>query len=132
MKKSLLLFAFSIPLFLISCKSESKKNDDKNTTGSEDSTASRLVADDAFSDTLNGKQVSIFYLRNEGIEAAVTNFGGRLVNLIVPDSSGKMVDVVIGPGNYKDMLETKDYFGATIGRWQSYCEWPVYIGRCNL
>src|SRR5690606_786729 len=58
----------------------------------------------------------IFYLRNQDIEASVTNYGGRIVNLFVPDQNNNMTDVIIGPGNYKDMYETKDFFGAIIGR----------------
>lgn len=114
MKKFFLLFALAPSVLFISCKSAN--NNEKDTAGKEE-TSYQLASDEAFKDTLNGKQVSIYYLRNSGIEAAVTNFGGRLINLMVPDKDGKMVDVVIGPENFNDMVKTNDYFGATIGRY---------------
>ena len=52
------------------------------------------------------------------MEASFTNYGGRLVSLLVPDSSGKMVDVVVGFSSAKDYINsTEPYFGATIGRY---------------
>ena len=117
MKKYFILFAATASVAVFSCNSEPKNEQGAGAETTADSSKVKLVDNDAFNDTLNGKMVSIFYLRNNGIEASVTNYGGRLVNLLVPDKDNKMVDVVIGPGNYKDMYETKDFFGATIGRY---------------
>jgi aldose 1-epimerase len=51
------------------------------------------------------------------MEAAITNYGGRLVSLLVPGKSGKMTDVVDGFKNVQDYVNsTEPYFGATIGR----------------
>ncbi len=117
MKKYFILFAATATVAVFSCNSESKNEPGEVSEATTDSSKVKLVDNDAFNDTLNGKMVSIFYLRNNGIEASITNYGGRVVNLLVPDKDNNMVDVVIGPGNYKDMYETKDYFGATIGRY---------------
>lgn len=117
MKKYFFLFAATASVAVFSCNSEPKNEPGEGTEATADSSKVKLVDNDAFNDTLNGKLVSIFYLRNNGIEASITNYGGRVVNLFVPDKNNNMVDVVIGPGNYKDMYETKDYFGATIGRY---------------
>ncbi len=120
MKKYFFFFATIISLAAYSCKTQPKTNADPDAPNEPDNADNgevTLVDNNAFSDTLNGKMVSIFYLRNKGIEASVTNYGGRLVNLFVPDKDGKMVDVVIGSGNYKDMYTSKDYFGAIIGRY---------------
>ena len=114
MKKYFLLLATIATTTVMSCNTQPKN---ETTPSNEDSSLVKLSDQDAFSDTLNGKMVSIFYLRNKGIEGSVTNYGARLVNLFVADKDGKMVDVVAGPGNYKDMYESKDYFGATIGRY---------------
>lgn len=117
MKKYFLLFAATVSVAAFSCNSQPKNEPGDTQTPAADSSDLKLADNEAFSDTLNGKMVSIFYLRNNGIDASVTNYGGRVVNLVVPDKDGHPVDVVIGPGNYKDMYETKDYFGAIIGRY---------------
>lgn len=117
MKKYFLLLAATASVAVFSCNSQPKNEPGETSEAATDSSKVKLADNDAFNDTLNGKMVSIFYLRNNGIEASVTNYGGRVVNLLVPDKDNKAVDVVIGPGNYKDMYETKDYFGATIGRY---------------
>lgn len=117
MKKYFILFAATASVAVFSCNSEPKNEPGEGREATTDSSKVKLADNDAFNDTLNGKMVSIFYLRNNGIEASITNYGGRVVNLFVPDKDNNMVDVVIGPGNYKDMYETKDYFGATIGRY---------------
>lgn len=75
----------------------------------------------AFRKEVNGKQLELYVLTNSsGMEACITNYGGRLVSLMVPDRSGKMEDVVCGYGTIDEYLNTKQNFGATIGR---------YIGR---
>ncbi|MFT4094079.1 MAG: aldose epimerase family protein [Niabella sp.] len=119
MKKYTFLFALALSILIVSCKNQTKTDDEKaaETSSAKADTAIQLADNDSFEDTLNGKEVSIFYLRNGGLQAAVTNYGGRLVNLLVPDANGKTVDVVMGPGTFKDMYESKDYFGATIGRY---------------
>src|SRR5476651_1886945 len=50
-----------------------------------------------FQTTVEGKKTNLYILKNKkGMQAAMTNFGGRLVSLMVPDKSGKMIDVVEG------------------------------------
>lgn len=79
----------------------------------------KLPADSAFEKTIDGKQTHLFVLKNKnGMEAAITNFGGRLVVLLVPDSAGKMIDVSVGLGSVDDYIKsTEHYYGATIGRY---------------
>src|SRR3954463_8164748 len=80
-----------------------KQNNSKTTTdiNMKDSiTYGKLPADSAFEKTVDGKQTQLFVLKNKnGMEAAITNYGGRLVALLVPDSSGKMIDVSVGMGS---------------------------------
>ena len=43
-----------------------------------------------FETTIDGKQTELYILKNHnGMEAAITNYGGRLVSLVVPDKNGK-------------------------------------------
>ena len=79
----------------------------------------KLPADSGFEKTIDGKQTHLFILKNKnGVEAAITNFGGRLVSLIVPDSAGKMIDVTVGSGSIEGYKKAgSSYYGAIIGRY---------------
>ncbi len=71
----------------------------------------------AFEGSLGGEPIGLYWIKNENIEAAFTNYGGRLIGLWVPDKNGDMTDVVVGMDNLKGFVEsTEPYFGATIGR----------------
>jgi aldose 1-epimerase len=68
--------------------------------------------------TVDGQTVQLYKLRNaRGAEATITNYGGIVVSLLVPDRGGKMVDVVMGYDNLDGYLKTTPYFGALIGRY---------------
>jgi aldose 1-epimerase len=82
-------------------------------------TYGKLPPDSAFEKTIDGTQTYLFTLKNKnGMEAAITNYGGRLVALLVPDSAGKMIDVAVGIGSVDGYVKsTEPYYGATIGRY---------------
>ena len=73
----------------------------------------------AFEKNIAGKAVHLFTLKNSsGLKAMITNFGGRLVGLFVPDKAGNPVDVVAGFAAIEGYQKsTEPYFGATIGRY---------------
>lgn len=77
-----------------------------------------LPEKEAFADTFDGKPVALYFIRNDqGLTAAVTNYGARVVSLIVPDKQGKPTDVVIGLASAKAYKESSQaYLGAAIGR----------------
>jgi aldose 1-epimerase len=85
-----------------------------------DSTTStpNLPQASAFEKTINGKQTHLYVLKNKnGAEAAITNYGGRIVSLFVPDKNGKLTDVVLGFESVEGFETSKEaYYGATIGR----------------
>ena len=73
-----------------------------------------------FVDEYRGDSTALFVLKNaNGMEACITNFGGRVVTLMVPDREGKLTDVVLGfdsiQAYYPETNGTD--FGATIGRY---------------
>lgn len=71
-----------------------------------------------FGNTSDGKQVDLFTLTNKnGVEVAITNYGGYIVSLKVPDRAGKLADVVLGYDNLDGYLNDKFFFGGTIGRY---------------
>jgi aldose 1-epimerase len=72
----------------------------------------------SFGMTPDGKSVSLYTLRNAaGMEAKITNYGGIIVSLRVPDRNGKFDDVVLGYDSLSHYLKETPYFGALIGRY---------------
>lgn len=61
----------------------------------------------------------MYVLKNKkGAEACVTNWGGRLVSVMVPDKNGKMTDVVLGYDNIAQYVAFPDNnYGGLIGRY---------------
>lgn len=83
----------------------------------EEKTASGLRTAD-FRTEVNGKQTDLFVLKNgNGMEVCITNFGGRIVSVMVPDKEGVMRDVVLGFDSIQDYMKYPTDFGATIGRY---------------
>ena len=64
------------------------------------------------------KATKLYTLKNAaGMEVCITNFGGRLVSIMVPDKDGKMTDVILGFDNVSDYQNISNDFGASIGRY---------------
>lgn len=83
----------------------------------EETTLSGLLQSD-FVATADGKPATLYVLKNaQGAEACITNYGGRLVSMMVPDKNGKMTDVVLGYDNIADYLASEGNYGALIGRY---------------
>lgn len=72
-----------------------------------------------FETTIDGnKQTHLYTLTNaQGMEVCITNFGGRIVSIMVPDRNGKMTDVVLGFDSVADYQNIPSDFGASIGRY---------------
>lgn len=75
----------------------------------------------AFESNIRGKSTHLYTLTNKhGMEVSFTNFGARIVSVMVPDRDGKLRDVVLGYDNiaqYVDVEHTPSDFGAAIGRY---------------
>jgi aldose 1-epimerase len=71
-----------------------------------------------FGKTHDGTAVYVYTLRNgHGMEARITNYGGILVSLKVPDKAGKVADIVLGYDSVSQYIDKSPYFGAIIGRY---------------
>ena len=83
----------------------------------EQTTLSGLKKSD-FQSVVNGDSTDLYVLTNDnGVEVTLTNYGGRIVSVMVPDKGGKMQDVVLGFDNVDDYVNIDNNFGATIGRY---------------
>ena len=71
-----------------------------------------------FGKTAGGMEAHLFTLTNRnGVEARITNYGGTVVSLKVPDRDGVMGDVVLGYDTLADYLKNSPYFGCLVGRY---------------
>ena len=71
-----------------------------------------------FETTVNDAQTALYTLKNQaGMEVCITNFGARIVSIMVPDKNGDMQDVVLGFDNIDSYINVPSDFGAAIGRY---------------
>ena len=72
-----------------------------------------------FEKQVDGKGTELCVLTNsQGAELTITNYGAKIVSLMVPDKNGKLVDVVTGHKSIEDYLTSEEpYFGAICGRY---------------
>lgn len=72
-----------------------------------------------FQATINGKQTDLYILKNkQGSEVAITNYGGALVAIMVPDRNGNLANVVQGHDNIQDVINSPEpYLSTLIGRY---------------
>ena len=70
---------------------------------------------------VDGEKTCLYRIYNKnGVEACITNYGARVVSLMVLDRNGKMEDVVCGFSDINSYTSQSQNYGATVGR---------YIGR---
>lgn len=106
MKKNLILMGIAA-LMISSCSNQPKS----------ETTLSGLDPK-AFETKVNDHSVNLYTLKNKnGMEVCITNFGGRIVSVMVPDKNGKMKDVVLGFDSIADYVNIPSDFGASIGRY---------------
>ena len=67
---------------------------------------------------IDGKSVELYTLSNEsGAKVSITNYGGTVTSVVVPDKGGKMGDVVLGFDSVAEYVEKSPYFGCITGRY---------------
>lgn len=73
-----------------------------------------------FTSEYEGQPTALYTLKNaNGMEVCVTNFGGRIVSIMVPDRNGDFKDVVLGFDSVQAYFPQNNLsdFGASIGRY---------------
>lgn len=72
-----------------------------------------------FQTTVNGKKTDLYILRNkEGNEVAITNYGGAIVAIMVPDRKGNLANIIQGHDNIQDVIDSPEpYLSTLIGRY---------------
>ena len=76
------------------------------------------IAKSDFGKTKEGEAVQLYTLTNKnGAIAKITNFGGIITEIHVPDKNGKIGDVALGFANLDGYLGEHPFFGAIAGRY---------------
>lgn len=76
------------------------------------------VTKEAWGSTKGGESVDLYTLSNDkGLEAKITNYGGIIVSLKVPDKAGVAADVVLGFDQLADYESKSPFFGCITGRY---------------
>lgn len=88
-----------------------------NTFYREDNLSGLKRAD--FQKVIQGKETDLFILSNDkGVEVAVTNYGGAILAIMVPDKNGKLANVVQGHDSIEGVINSPEPFLSTlIGRY---------------
>ena len=72
----------------------------------------------SFGTTGNGSPAELYTLTNSsGMEAKITNYGGIVTQLHVPDKDGQKADVVLGYDRLSSYVKASPYFGCIAGRY---------------
>lgn len=107
--KKCLFAVLAASLLLVGCK---------NTHENKDTLTGSGLDKKKFETELNGKKTDLYVLTNpKGMEVCITNLGGRIVSMMVPDKKGVMTDVVLGFDSIQDYINVDSNYGAIIGRY---------------
>jgi aldose 1-epimerase len=75
------------------------------------------VSSQHFGFTPDKKEALLFTLENEnGIKITITNYGGTIISLVVPDKNGSSADIVLGLSTWESWIKNPAYFNCIIGR----------------
>jgi aldose 1-epimerase len=106
MKRISFLFFFFLMVFF-SCILPTENNNMNN----------NLSRESLFSDTLNGKAVQLYMLKNkQGMSVEFSNYGATVLSINVPDRDGKVENVVLGYDSIGGYYAGRSYFGSIVGR----------------
>jgi len=65
----------------------------------------------------DGKDIKSYIITNDNnVEVEILNIGCAITKFMVPDSSGKQVNIVLGYPNWEDYIANGAYFGIVVGR----------------
>jgi len=113
MNKIVYAATFAALVFMASCNQSQQRSNETADTTAQDSTTD-------FNATIDGKEVTLYTLSNASgkAKATVTNYGARIVSLVVPDKNDNPTDVVLGYDKAQTYKDNKSsFYGAIVGRY---------------
>jgi aldose 1-epimerase len=106
------LIVFSLVASLAaSCGRPADKNSKTTQT-----TKPMITIDKTVFGRIDGKDIFLFTVASANMTVKITNFGGIVTSIMVPDRIGKMEDVVLGFDSLKSYVGVHPYFGCIVGR----------------
>ncbi|TCL57860.1 aldose 1-epimerase [Hydrogenispora ethanolica] len=77
-----------------------------------------VLKPEAFQTVVDGKKVALYTLKNtKGMVVQITNFGAKIVSILVPDRKGQLGDVSLGYDNIDQYLTGNPNYGSIVGRY---------------
>lgn len=105
-------------VFLSFSCTKNKKPADQSNSGSSMESHAMNIQKTQFGKTKDGQTVDLFTLTNQnGMVVKITNYGGIITQILVPDRKGNVGDVVLGFDNFERYEAGDPYFGAIAGRY---------------
>ncbi|NIM12370.1 MAG: galactose-1-epimerase [Candidatus Aminicenantes bacterium] len=115
MKQKLFLIVMVAVVIFSQC--QSREPQQKATLPTEEE-AKMSITKTFFGKTGGGQAVDLYTLTNANKMAVkITNYGGIVTSIMVPDKNGELDDVVLGFDTLETYLEGHPYFGAIVGRY---------------
>ena len=106
--------ALCVPIFMLCACSRDART-------SEESTDESVITTEVFGTLPDGRQAQLFTIRNEnGFEVKLTNYGGIITSMVVPDKNGRPGDVVLGFDDLTAYAGSHPHMGPVIGRYSGY------------
>jgi aldose 1-epimerase len=77
---------------------------------------------------VDNKDIFLYTLKNKnGIVVKITNYGGIITSILIPDLKGNMGDIVLGYDSLKGYLKATPYFGAIVGRYANRIAKGIFV-----
>lgn len=112
------LISFSIAAFIFIGCSKSNNSEDKSKLSVPPKDKPKMEIIKTSFGKVGDKEVFLYTLKNNaGMEVRITNYGGIVTHIFVPDKNGKPGDVVLGFDSLNGYLQDPPYFGALVGRY---------------
>jgi aldose 1-epimerase len=116
--RATLLFSLTLSLFLASGCSGNRHTAISEIDPTGFNHLDSLVLPENFADTVDGKVTALFVLKNsQGLVVKLTNYGARIVSVLMPDTAGKYADIALGYKNISNYLRDPMYLGCAVGRY---------------
>ncbi|MCK9203112.1 MAG: galactose mutarotase [Bacteroidales bacterium] len=111
-----IVFLWTFIVFLISCHGPVNVSVDIGNDDNHDSLILSVMKT-SFG-TVDNKAVYLFTLHNiNGLTVKITNYGGIITSIKMPDKNGKSGDIVLGYDSLSSYIANSPYFGAIVGRY---------------
>ncbi|MCB0666175.1 MAG: galactose mutarotase [Saprospiraceae bacterium] len=117
MKNKLPFFLLIIGLLAASCQSKTSVSNEKTQDSSMQDNETLMLTKAPFGSTPDGPADLYTFKNQNGMVVEITNFGGIITSIMVPDRDGNFEDVNLGFDNLQEYVDGNPFFGAIVGRY---------------